>query len=47
MEVTRLSPPDVEIFRAKTKSVYDKWARNIGVEIVRSAEKLADSGKLN
>jgi hypothetical protein len=39
MEVTRLSPPDVEIFRAKTKSVYDKWARNIGVEIVSQRRK--------
>lgn len=42
MEVTRLSPPDIEVFREKTKTVYDKWARNIGVEIVRSAEKLAE-----
>jgi TRAP-type C4-dicarboxylate transport system substrate-binding protein len=47
MEVTRLSPADVEVFREKTKPVYDKWARNIGVEIVRSAEKLAENRKPN
>ena len=47
MEVTRLSPADVEVFREKTKPVYDKWARIIGVEIVRSAEKLAENRKPN
>jgi len=47
MEVTRLSPADVDVFREKTKPVYDKWARNIGVEIVRSAEKLAENRKPN
>jgi TRAP-type transport system periplasmic protein len=45
MEVTRLSPADVEIFRAKTRRVYDKWARDIGVEIVRSAERLAGNNR--
>ena len=47
MEVTRLSPADVEVFRAKTKPVYDKWAPNIGIEIVRSAEKLATNRRPN
>ena len=47
MEVTHLSPADVEIFRAKTKPVYDKWARKIGIEMVRSAEKLAGNEKRN
>ena len=47
MEVTRLSPEDVDVFREKTKPVYDKWARNIGIEIVRSAEKLAENRKAN
>jgi len=47
MEVTRLSPADVEAFRAKTRPVYDKWARDIGVEIVRSAERLAGNRKPN
>jgi tripartite ATP-independent transporter DctP family solute receptor len=47
MEVTRLSPADVEAFRAKTKFVYDKWARDIGVELIRSAERLAGPRKPN
>jgi TRAP-type transport system periplasmic protein len=47
MEVTRLSPGDIEAFRAKTKFIYDKWTRNIGVEIVRSAERLAENQKPN
>jgi hypothetical protein len=40
MEVTRLSPADVEAFRDKTRFVYDKWAEDIGVEMVRSAETI-------
>ena len=47
MEVTRLSPAEIEAFRAKTKFVYDKWARDIGLEIVRSAEKLTENRKPN
>jgi TRAP-type C4-dicarboxylate transport system substrate-binding protein len=47
MEVTRPQPVDIEAFRQKTKDVYDKWAQQIGVEIVRSAEKLAENRKPN
>jgi len=47
MEVTHLSPADVEVFRMKTKSVYDKWAGSIGAEMVRSAEELAENRKPN
>jgi len=47
MEVTHLSPADVEVFRMKTKSVYDKWAGSIGAEMVRSAEELAENKKPN
>ena len=47
MEVTRPQPVDIEAFRQKTKGVYDKWALQIGVEIVRSAEKLAENRKPN
>jgi tripartite ATP-independent transporter DctP family solute receptor len=43
MEVTRLLPADIEAFRDKTRFVYDKWAEVIGVEMVRSAEKLAEN----
>ena len=47
MEVTRPQPGDIEAFRQKTKGVYDKWAQQIGVEIVRSAEKLGENLKPN
>ena len=47
MEVTSLSPANVETFRAKTRPVYDKWARDIGVEIVRAAERIANNRKPN
>jgi TRAP-type transport system periplasmic protein len=47
MEVTRRQSTDIEPFRQKTKVVYDKWAQQIGAEIVRSAEKLAASPKPN
>ena len=43
----RPQPLDIEAFRQKTKGVYDKWAQQIGVEIVRSAEKLAENRKPN
>jgi tripartite ATP-independent transporter DctP family solute receptor len=45
MEVTRISSADIEAFRVKTKLVYDKWARDIGLEIVSGAENLAKIGK--
>jgi TRAP-type transport system periplasmic protein len=47
MEVTSLSPANVEAFRAKTRPVYNKWARDIGVEIVRAAERIANNRKPN
>jgi TRAP-type C4-dicarboxylate transport system substrate-binding protein len=47
MEVTRPQPTDIEPFRQKTRVVYDKWTQQIGAEIVRSAEKLAENRKPN
>ena len=32
------SPDEVKAFRDKTRPVYDKWAGEIGIELVRSAE---------
>ena len=43
MEVTRPQPADIVALREKTRIVYDKWAHHIGLEIVRSAEKLAEN----
>ncbi|MBI4537775.1 MAG: DctP family TRAP transporter solute-binding subunit [candidate division NC10 bacterium] len=45
MEVFALSAKDMGAFRAKTKPVYDKWAREIGADLVRAAEKIAAATK--
>jgi TRAP-type transport system periplasmic protein len=45
MEVTHLSPADVKAFRDKTRFVYDKWANEIGLDLVRSAERIVESAK--
>ena len=34
MEVVELSPTELEAFRQKTRPVYNKWASEIGVELV-------------
>ncbi|MBP6942110.1 MAG: DctP family TRAP transporter solute-binding subunit [Syntrophorhabdaceae bacterium] len=39
MDVTVLTPKQVKAFKEKTKSVYDKWAQEIGAELVATAEK--------
>jgi hypothetical protein len=41
MEVIRLSPADVDAFREKSRAVYAKWAEEIGLELVRSDERIA------
>jgi hypothetical protein len=45
MDVTHLSPADVGAFRDKTRSTYNKWADDIGVELVRSTEKIVERTK--
>src|SRR5262249_11933080 len=45
MDVTHLSPADVEAFRGKTPSVYTKWADNIGAELVHSTERIVERAK--
>ena len=40
MEVVILTPKDMETFKAKTKSVYDKWIKEIGSDLVSEAEKI-------
>jgi TRAP-type C4-dicarboxylate transport system substrate-binding protein len=39
MDVTVLTPKQVKVFKGKTKSVHDKWAKDIGTELVAMAEK--------
>jgi len=45
MEEVRLSASDIEAFRDKTRTVYVKWANEIGVELVRRAETIVESAK--
>ena len=40
MQVVTLTPAEVEAFKAKVKPVYEKWAKEIGPELVESAEKI-------
>ncbi len=39
MDVTVLTPAQEKAFKDKIKSVYDKWAAEIGSDLVKSAEK--------
>jgi tripartite ATP-independent transporter DctP family solute receptor len=39
MEVTVLTPVQIKTFKNMTKPVYDKWAKEIGIELVKAAEK--------
>src|SRR5262245_29412060 len=45
MEVANLSPAEVKAFRDKTRPVYDRWASEIGIDLVRSAEGIVESAK--
>ena len=45
MEVTVLTPEQFQAFKVKTKPVYDKWANDIGVDLVRAAEKAVKSAE--
>jgi TRAP-type transport system periplasmic protein len=45
MEVVHLSPADVEAFRERSRPVYAKWANEIGLELVRSAERIIERAK--
>jgi TRAP-type transport system periplasmic protein len=39
VNVIRLTPSDKEAFKKATKDVYDKWAKQIGLELVKKAEQ--------
>ncbi|MDI6762463.1 MAG: DctP family TRAP transporter solute-binding subunit [Thermodesulfobacteriota bacterium] len=40
MDVVVFTSKDMETFKAKTKSVYDKWIPEIGADLVNAAEKI-------
>lgn len=39
MEVTILTRAQIKTFKDKTRAVYDKWSKEVGVELVKTAEK--------
>jgi tripartite ATP-independent transporter DctP family solute receptor len=39
VNVARLTPKEKEAFKKATRSVYDKWAKQIGPELVKKAEQ--------
>jgi len=43
MEITLLTPEQFQAFKVRTKPVYDKWASDIGVDLVRAAERTVQS----
>jgi TRAP-type C4-dicarboxylate transport system substrate-binding protein len=45
MEVVNLSRAEVKAFRDKTRPVYDRWAGEIGIDLVRSAETIVERAK--
>jgi hypothetical protein len=45
MEVVNLSPGEVKAFRHKTRPVFTKWAEEIGLDLVGSAEKIVENTK--
>jgi TRAP-type transport system periplasmic protein len=45
MEVVDLSSADVKAFRERVAPVYTKWSEEIGVDLVRSAERLVERAR--
>jgi len=43
MQVVKLTPAEISAFKAKVKPVYDKWSKEIGVELMESVEKVIKS----
>jgi TRAP-type C4-dicarboxylate transport system substrate-binding protein len=39
VNVASLTPQEKEAFKKATRSVYDKWAKQIGPELVKKAEQ--------
>jgi TRAP-type C4-dicarboxylate transport system substrate-binding protein len=45
MAVVRLSPEERQAFRQRVRPVYEKWAAEIGVEMVRRAERIVEDSR--
>ncbi len=39
MDVTVLTPDQIKVFKAKTKAVDEKWSKEVGLDLVKTAEK--------
>ena len=45
MQVARPSPIELDAFRHRTRDVYAKWAREIGMNLAGSVERIVESSK--
>jgi tripartite ATP-independent transporter DctP family solute receptor len=45
MEGNQLSPAEVQAFRDRTHAVYSRWTEQIGVDLVRAAERIVASAR--
>jgi TRAP-type transport system periplasmic protein len=45
MEVVRPSSVELDAFRRQTRSVYDKWTKEIGMDLVGNAERIVERGR--
>jgi len=45
MTEVRLSPGELKAFRDKTQRVSTKWTEEIGVDLVRNAERIIESAR--
>ena len=45
VEITVLTPDQIEVFRKQTESVYQKWVDKIGPELVEAAKADMDAVK--
>ena len=45
MEVVRPSSAELDAFRGQTRSVYEKWTKEIGMDLVGNAMRIVDRGR--
>ena len=45
MVAVHLTAVDIQAFRDKTRRVYTKWTDEVGIDLVRTTEKVVDATK--
>jgi hypothetical protein len=45
MAAVHLTAVDIQAFRDKTRRVYTKWTDEVGLDLVRTTEKVVDATK--